>query len=591
MLTRPSLFLIALFGLLPYISTLKLPPIPSFWTEWLACVLALCWLVSLRTETAPASQARAPSRWAWGSVAPRPLAVPLAVFGFAAMAATLLVQLLLHRPLFMGAPVLVLLTLVLASLVCMAGAKVRGAGEAARLLDAWSVALVLALLLNVAAVLAARQGLHLFGYEIRWREPPLRALGLVGQPNQLAMFAALASLAAHYLWMRGKLPWLGHALVSLASGLVIAGSGSRAGALLWVFGTGLCAFALRGHAARRAGWRLLAAGVVMFGLSQWAWKATDPIAVGAATAMRTDTLGRIELYRDSWALIKRHPLDGVGYGNFMAARWNELPTSLFEPTAHHSHNVVAQLAVELGLIGAFFVLVPVGWALWRCLLVVTRRGVRPEQLMAASVALLIAGYSLTEFPLWYTFFLLPFALMLGLVEQPEPRPKLTPASRGLRWIGLVAGLGLCVLFALDYRRSEALYWSMELQQSGEPGKLVHIPMQEASSNALLSAFDVYSNLMYSRALSPDGMLMRYKLDFTERAMLSMTNEETIGRQVALLVVAGDLDVARELLTRTHRNPDLERNTRDILRRLSHLHPALDAFVKALPPLPPRPQGQ
>lgn len=591
MQTRLSLLLIGLLGLLPYVSSIKLPPIPSFWAEWVAVVLALCWLASFRHGGAAPTAANAPSRWAIGSGAARPLRIPVAVLGFGVFGATLLLQLLLDRPLFKGAPVLVLLALVVAALVCIAAAEVRERGDAARLLDTWSLALVMALFLNLIVVLVERQGLHLYIYQWGWREPPNRAIGLLGQPNQLAAIAVLASVAAHYLWLRGRMPSFGHLLVSLTAGILIAGSASRAGVLLWLFGAVLAAIALRGEARRRQGWWLLLAGAALLALAQVGWKLTDSVPAGAVTALRGDTLGRVELFRDSWELIQRHPFEGVGYGNFMSARWNELTTSLLEPAAHHSHNLVTQIAVELGLVAAGGVLLPVGWALWCCLRVATRRGVAPEQFFAATVALLLAAYSMSEYPLWYTFFLIPFALMLGLVEQKDLRPKVTPAPRTLRWAGFTVALGLCGLFAFDYHRSEKIYSSLELQQRGDTGKLVHIPMQEAAKASMLSAFDVYANLMYSRALSPDGLLMGYKLGFSERAMLSMTNQETIGRQIALLIVANEPDAAQALLGRTHRNPDLERNTRDILRRLSHLHPALDAFVKALPPLPPRPQGQ
>jgi Virulence factor membrane-bound polymerase, C-terminal/O-Antigen ligase len=362
--------------------------------------------------------------------------------------------------------------------------------------------------------------------------------------------------------------------------------------LLWLAGTALSALALRERADRRRGWGLLIVCIALFFVAQTFWKLTDSGAAATVTVLRGDSLGRIELLRDSWALITRHPLGGVGYGNFMSARWTELSTSLFEPAAHHTHNAIAQIAVELGLIGALAVLVPLGWALWRCAIAVTRRGVAPEQFLAAAVALLLAGYSLVEYPLWYTYFLMPFALMLGLVEQADLRPRVTPLSRVLRGAGFALAVGACAVIAIDYQRSETLYSSLELQQRESRSGGVRIPMQEAAQISVLSAFDLYANLMYSRALAPDGMLTRYKLDFTERAMLSMTNNETVARQVALLVVAGDLDIARTLMVRTQRNPDLARDTDQMLRRLAPLHPAIAAFVKTLPaPLPPAQQGQ
>ncbi|MEP7102586.1 MAG: Wzy polymerase domain-containing protein [Burkholderiales bacterium] len=575
MLTGLSLTFIALLGLLPYISTIKLPPIPSFWAEWVAVVLVIGCIVSLRKRV---------ERPIAGS-ATRPVAVPVVVLAFGALAAALLLQLLLGQPMFRGAPLLTLLALVLATLVCLAGTRVREAGEATRLLDVWSIGLLIALVLNLLAVLGEREGLHLYIYQLGTRTPPLRAEGLIGQPNQLAVFAGLASVAAHYLWMRGKLSSIGHVLVSLVAGILIAASASRAGALLWILGAALSALALREHPLRRQGWRLLVVGTALFFAAQVGWKLLQSHAAVNISVLRSDSLGRIELLRDSWALIRLHPWSGVGYGNFMGARWAELSTSLFEPAANHAHNLVAELLAELGVIPGALVLIPLGWALWNCVRVVTRRGVAAEQFLAASAALLLAGYSLVEYPLWYTFFMLPFALLLGLVEQHDLTLRLSPAPRLLRGIGWAIALAICVGLAFDYHRSEELYSNLELQQRESKGGVVRIPLEEARRVSALSAFDMYANLMYSRAMAPDGLFMGYKVEIAERATMGMTNQETIARQVALLVVASDLDAARVLLARTHRNPDLERSTRDILSRLSPLHPALGAFVKALPALP------
>ena len=588
MLTRVSLMFTALLALLPYVSTIKLPPSPSFWGEWIAVVLACCWLAALPKLTSPGPS---DDRGAHGAAAPL-LRAPVAVLGFAAFGAVLLLQLLARQPMFRGAPMLSILGLALASLVCLAGARVRAAGQTSRLLDVWAAGLLIAMLVNLLAVLGERQGWHVYIYQLGWRAPHDRAEGLIGQPNQLAVFAALASVAAHYLWMRGKLPSMAHVLFGLAAAIVIAATGSRAGLLMWIAGALLSALALRDHPQRVLGWRLLLLAVMLMVSAQLALPLLDAAGTSAdaavAAAARGESRGRIELWRDSWALVKLHPWVGVGYGNFMAARWTELSTSLMEANANQAHNLIAQLAVELGLIGAALVLVPLGWALWQSLRVATRRGVAPDQFLASAMVLLIAGYSMVEYPLWYMFFLLPFALALGLVEQPDLMLRVTAAPTALRWGGFSVAGALCVLLALDYYRSEELYSAIELQQRVGKNAPVTIPLKEASEISALSAFDMYANLMYSRTLAPDGLFMGYKLEIAERATLNMTNEETIGRQVALLAASNEPVEARRLLDRTKRNPNLERNTRGVLQALAPLNPKLTAFVAALPPLPPAP---
>ena len=588
LLTRASLFLGALLGLLPYVSTVKLPPIPSFWPEWISAVLWCCWLISLRKSTELKPSPDGGSAIASTASAPALFAVPVVVFAFLAFGVALLVQLLARMPMFRGAPLLSLGMLALAILVCVAGNRLQVVGEASRMLDIWARALLVALVINVVATLAARHGLHLYIYRLGLRGPPGRAEGLLGQPNQLAVFSVLASTAGHYLWMRGKLPSVGCVLVALCSALLIAGSASRAGALLWAMSVALSALALRRHPRRTTGWRLLVVAAVLFLVAQATWTSLDPGASAASVkTLRADSRGRLELLRDSWELIRLHPLTGVGYGNFMAARWNELSNPLFEPAANHAHNLVAELGAELGVIAASLVLLPLGFAIWRCLAIATRRGVKPEQFFAACIVLILAGYSLVEFPLWYVFFLLPFALALGIADPRPWRVSVCTVPPSARWVGRgVAGL-LCAVLAFDYQRSEEIYSSMELQQREGNGAPVLIPFKATSDIAALSAFDLYANLMYSRALVPDGLFMKYKLGISERAMNSMTNQETIARQIALLVVADDEAAAHALLVRTRRSPDLEGYTRDVLALLAPLHPKLAAFVKALPPMPSR----
>lgn len=476
--------------------------------------------------------------------------------------------------------------LALASVVCLAGAEVRARGEVAKVLDAWCGGLLVALALNVVAVVLDRYGLFIYIYQIVPRPPQPRADGLIGQPNQLATLAVLAGLAADYLWMRAKLPSIARLLVGAAVAAVVAMSASRAGVLLWVLAAALSGLALRSHPRRIAGWRMLALGVVMFVAAQVAWSAFNVAKVenvDGPRVLNTENRERVELLRDSWSLIKLHPLAGVGYGNFMAARWSELSGSLLEPTNANAHNLIAHLLVEFGVPGAVLVLLPLGLALWTCAKVSSRRDLAAEQFLATAVVFVLAGYSMFEYPLWHTYFLLPFALMLGMVDQRDRVMRVSASSPPVRWLIWGLGAALCIALAVDYRRSEILYTSLRAQNQSRSAGTIEI--QQASDIALLSAFDVYGNLMYSRTLEPDGSFMDEKLAITEKAMLSMTGRETIARHMAFLVAAGDVEAAKRLLLRTRRAPGLERATRATLELLVPKVPALRAFIDDLPTMP------
>ena len=584
MVSRRSRVLIALFGFIPYVSTIKLPPIPTFWAEMAAVLLAAAWIVSVGgiALRRPATIGAAPRE-------PAQFRMPVSVLAYAAMAVVLVLQVMAQQPIFRGAPILVICTLVMASLVSLTAARTRASDASTELVDAWAWGLIAAVVVNLVAVLMDRQGMHVYIDRIGWRAPPGRAEGLIGQYNQLAVFAAIGNVAAFYLWWRGKLWRPAQVAMILITALIVASTASRAGALIWLGGTALAALSVRGDIRRRSAWTLLALGGIAFLGVQWAWRVfnEDLIATGT-TVLRTDTQGRVELLRDSWELMLKHPLAGVGYGNFMGARWTELSNSLLEPTAHQAHNLIAQLVVELGIPGALLVLVPLGWGLVRCVVVVTRRGVSPDQFFVAAFALMLTAYALVEFPFWFTYFLLPFALAMGWVDQKDLRLKATGMPASIQAVACSLGVAGCIALCLDYHRSEDLYSSLELQQREGQGAEVRIPIEAAARISAFSAFDLYANLMYSRTLPPDGLFTGYKLDVTDKAMRSVTNQETIGRDVALLVVGGNTAEATRLLKQTERNATLARNTRAVLRELGKQHPAILDFLNALPALPPSP---
>jgi O-antigen ligase len=130
------------------------------------------------------------------------------------------------------------------------------------------------------------------------------------------------------------------------------------------------------------------------------------------TALEGDYARQI-IWLKSWALIQAHPLFGVGFGNIAHAMFIETLPVPRAPVTEHAHNIFLQLAVELGLP------VAAAWALALVALIVrSRRALETVHGRAIAVFLLaILTHSLLEYPLWYAYFLLPFAFMLGVFAQ------------------------------------------------------------------------------------------------------------------------------------------------------------------------------
>lgn len=562
------------FGLAPFVVTVKLPPSASFWSEWtaaMACISLL--LLGWRSPIAAATHhAR----------------LPVAALALLLAALLVALQLLANQPVFAGTAVLAIALLSLAAWLCATASTWRD--RVPRLLDGFAFGLVLALVANFGGLLLELAGWHVHALTL-FPSPFLgRASALVGQPNQLATFAVMAWCAAFYLWWRGRLPAWGHALASVLAACLVTASGSRSGSVAWLLAMVLAILALRGHAGNPTGRRLLGLAATVFMGTQLAWGPGGLAAhflsgdAGSAvtTVVREGREGRLELWRDSLQLIASHPWFGVGWGNFSAARWTELPTPLLEPNMGHAHNLILNLAVELGVPGALLVLAPLAWALWRGFRVGLRRDAAPHAWLLASLLLVVSTYSLLEFPLWHAYFLLPFALALGLAEGPSialPVGRLRrPAHLGL---GLTA-LSITLLVGLDYRRTEQVYTDVAVAASGADRSIASLPVKKISEIALLTSIDLYADLMLLRVLDLDGLFTNEKLRISERVMGGLTTKETVARHVAFLVAAGKLAEADAVFKRTDRNLDLRLETLTVLKQLAEQQPALKVYLQTLP---------
>lgn len=262
-----------------------------------------------------------------------------------------------------------------------------------------------------------------------------RAVGNLRQPNHLSsllMWSAIAVIGC--LELRRLSLRVAAGLMALMVFAVVL-TASRTG----VVGVALLAvWALIDRRLLKASRVLLLAAPVLY-VAGWAlmaaWAATAQAAFGGQQRLADADLSssRFAIWSDTLALIRANPWSGVGFGEFNFA-WSlsEMPN---RPVAFfdHTHNVLLQLAVELGI--------PLAAAVTGLLLVglgqgfVVVRKAAGEQSVAVrcslAMLLLIALHSLLEYPLWYSYFLLPAAWMLGVVAGHRPHvaePQLAPTG-------------------------------------------------------------------------------------------------------------------------------------------------------------------
>jgi len=255
-----------------------------------------------------------------------------------------------------------------------------------------------------------------------------RAGGNLRQPNQLATLMVWGIVAATYLlWSRRTL-WLA-CCVSLT--LVLLASGSRTGliGLLVLLPVGLISLRTRNAGSRHTGrlrallwssaWLLAGAGLV--------WAAAQVFGRDTAEASLAQ---RLALWQQTLTLIQQYPWTGVGWSqlNFV---WTLTPFAKRAPDVFdHSHNLPLHLAVELGIpvtLGVIALLLAALWRprAWRNAL----RGPNRDTLLTAACLLVAVGlHSLIEYPLWFSYFLLPTAFLLALLARLLFISKATASS-------------------------------------------------------------------------------------------------------------------------------------------------------------------
>jgi O-antigen ligase len=364
-------------------------------------------------------------------------------------------------------------TILAALLVIAVAASVSRAGQGERAFRALCIALL------VAGVASSVIGLlQVFlpkvpdGDWIALASIAGRATGNLRQPNHLSSLLLWSAVAA---------VWLGAARTvdrRIAIGLlalfvyVTMLTGSRTGAL------GTLTLAGWGAIDRRLSRPLRIALVLAPALYALTWWGTgilassNDIAFGAETrfsARENFSSNRVAIWSNTLSLIATHPWLGVGFGDFNFA-WTLTPfpgrpSEFFD----HTHNLLLNLAVEMGLPLALVVVALLVYALVQALRNAIAAGREdsdrvPIERAAFVIVFLVAVHSMLEYPLWYAYFLLPTAFAFGLcLERPvtldtaarrEGRPPKATRPYVLAAMFMVLGGTLAVY---DYMRVVVIF--------------------------------------------------------------------------------------------------------------------------------------
>jgi hypothetical protein len=122
----------------------------------------------------------------------------------------------------------------------------------------------------------------------------------------------------------------------------------------------------------------------------------------------------------AWRLFTDDPALGFGwsqfsYGVYLNSSLAELPKmwALGLTLPNHCHNIIFQLLATVGFLGATSALatfIPLRWK-------VLTKEPDPIWQLLLSVLVVLVLFSMWEYPLWYAYFLLPLALVLGVASK------------------------------------------------------------------------------------------------------------------------------------------------------------------------------
>lgn len=547
---RLPVLLVALTLLIPFLTPLHAYPLSDWWKDQLAMVLV-----------ASALLLRLPG----GAAKREPPIVPLALLFAWLFVLFIVVTYALRVPhSYLIRSLSPLAFLVMASL----------AGYVffveARRLGRQQVVVLLATVLFIGALLQAVLGLlqvsglamQVPGVLVDQANPTGNIMGNIGQRNQYAHYLGWGMAAACYLFSVGKLRgWVFH-LSALLLALLMAWSGSRlvlayAGgfillALLWRFRADGSAEA--GQHARKLGKALLLA-CAYIALTQLlleplshllhaaGWQVNGTSGAGRLMEAGFGARRRVE-WAKAWQVFLAHPLFGTGWGGFAyQSVWLEAfgaQTRFTESVLFtHSHNLLAQLLAETGIIGTGIVVTALVWCLSPYF---HRNQATAENLLLICLAMVTLGHSMFEYPLWYLPFLCGLMIVLSLSPldgvELSVRLQLQRLASGMvcLLVGWYLVTGAPVFFALVEGRAPSKSSEVNTQRVATLGALASNPFWAYEAEQQLSTY-----------LPSDRHQLALKRQLFERLAAYRPFPYSLSQLAVLRALDGDAAGAREAM--------------------------------------------
>jgi Virulence factor membrane-bound polymerase, C-terminal/O-Antigen ligase len=282
-------------------------------------------------------------------------------------------------------------------------------------------------------------------------------------------------------------------------------------------------------------------------LLQWAVNvsgiASDATMPLAAQRLFNQVAGfqiRWHLAQAAWDVFLHAPLLGNGIGTlpwqFFIANAN-FSLGVGPAVAEHTHNLPLQLLAEFGIVPvAIMLFILTRWALAMARQL-AQQTLRLERWWVISLLSIGAIHSLLEYPLWYSFFLGPVALLLGATDQPAF--ALNNGRRGAALCALIVAVGIAPLttLRLDYTRLENRFNGFGPNRSASAAwKDTIDDMLSLQRNSLLAP---YVMLSLSATMEVNDKELPAKVEVCKQAILFAPSRKIVFKCAALMAINGD----------------------------------------------------
>lgn len=361
-----------------------------------------------------------------------------------------------------------------------------------------------------------------------------RFFGNVGQPNQLAFIYALGIAACHYLlikaeYKRGILIFM--ALTILSIGLAL--TSSRGGLILLL--ASFLIYVL--NVKRWYSFKLFftAASVSIVGFLLGSYLLTIHSLYGSEDALTRLATGnnyaRIELIQQAWVQFLHHPLLGVGFGNLLADSLEHIEQVDWFVFNIHSHNIIMQFAAEFGALGLVVLLMAA--------VIVIRSYWQSRNLESSFifVALIIVSlYSLSEYPLWYTRYLIIAVFLLAVINRKTIK---TTIDLNKLFVGVTA---LCIVGSIFYYQSYKDYYRVNtffkyydsLDSDSltvtETQEIAQIQQQMLIELPSVFGFSAYKEFFIYHLLPKDNIDLEKRINLGNRVLTKFLSHDILLKQ-------------------------------------------------------------